>query len=202
MNNFLHTKKEKIMDKLSTKYERKAKRVARKGKRIAVLLAVVVLGALCFLAFYNVSKWYDANQVMFQSPIKIQSPILIKPRVAKKLTVVPVEAKKKEVVVRSEFEIITNTKYGDILWKIYQLETQRGKTDICRAKGNGYGGFGVMDNDGQIVCYPTFEKAVERASYWLGQLHPEKDLCSALCQYNLGIPNLKNCNYYQNYISL
>lgn len=191
------------VDKTTTKIERKAKRIARKMKLIAILVGCILALALVFWLFMGVSKWYDENKVIFQSPIiiKIQSPILIKPRVVKKAIVVPLKEAKKEVKPRTEFEIVVNTKYGDILWKIYQLETQRGLTDGCRLKGSGYGGFGVM-NAGEVICYPTFEKAVERASFWLAKMKPEANLVSALCQWNTGTSGLVNCSYYQSFISL
>jgi len=189
------------MDKITSKYERKAKRISKKLKLIAVVIGIIGACCLMGLAFYNVSRWYDENRVIFQSPIliKLQAPIVIKPR--KNDVVVPVKEAKKEVKERSEFEIVTNTKNGNILWNIYQLETQRGKTDGCRISGEGYGGFGVMDS-GKVVCYPTFEKAVERASYWLSKLEPEKNLVDALCTWNLGTRGMVNCHYYQSYLSL
>lgn len=195
----------KKVEKTAEKYEKKGRKVIKRLKYYAIALEVGLFVIGMFLAFMNISKWYDENKVSFQYPviIKFQAPVKIEKRVkeVKKLTQMPVEAKKKEVKPRTEFEIVTNTKYGDILWNIYQLESQRGLTDGCRLKGGGYGGFGVMDGS-EVVCYPTFEKAVERASYWLGKLEPEKNLVSALCAWNLGTKGLVNCHYYQDYISL
>ena len=196
----------KEMDRKTTEMERKVKKIGKKI-RFYGLIACILLGfGLAFYLFYKVSAFYDENRVLFQFPIKFQAPVRIEKRVkeVKNNATMPVEAKKKvekPVVAKSEFEIIINTKYGDILWKIYQLETQRGLTDGCRIRGNGFGGFGVM-NEGEVICYPTFEKAVERASFWLGKLEPEKSLASALCQWNLGQKGLINCIYYQDYISL
>ena len=112
-------------------------------------------------------------------------------------------------------------KDGAILWKIYFLESGLGDNDVCRKKGKGYAGFGVMDN-GDVVCYPTFETAVVRAQYWWGQLYPAKTLVDALCTWNQGCQKTKradgkevcltddegklipwaNCNYYQTYLAL
>ena len=199
MNNFL-TKK---VEKTAEKYEKTGKKVLKRLKVYAIALGVGLFVIGTFMAFMNISKWYDKNKVDFQSPIiiKLQYPILIKPRIVKKATVVPVAEAKKEVVARSEFEIVNTQKHGQILWNIYQLESGRGKADNCRKTGAGFGGFGVM-NAGEVICYPTFEKAVERANYWLEKMEPEKSLVSALCQWNLGTKGLVNCNYYQNYLSL
>lgn len=110
--------------------------------------------------------------------------------------------------VKTEKEIVMEQSNGQVLWKIYQLETQRGKTDYCRLSGRGFGGFGVMDNEGNVVCYPTFQKAAERANYWFSKLSPETNLVNALCTFNLGnnrnenreiIPHL-DCHYYQQFL--
>lgn len=201
MNNFL-TKK---VERKTTDIERKVKKIGKKVRFYGVIGAALIGCGLAIYIFLKINAWSFENKVILQSPIiiKIQLPFRIehKAKEVKKATVMPLKEARKEVKPRTEFEIVTNTKYGDILWNIYQLESQRGLTDSCRLKGNGYGGFGVMDDKG-VACYETFEKTVERASYWLGRLKPEKNLVSALCQWNLGVPNLVNCHYYQDYISL
>ena len=89
-------------------------------------------------------------------------------------------------------------KHGEILWKIYGLETTWGKNDYCRP--NGYGGFGVM-NAGKVVCYESFEKSVERAEYWLTKNGVDKDLAVSLCLWNEGVAR-NDCPYYKNYLTL
>lgn len=199
----------KKTDVLTTKIERKVKKTAKKLKFLAILIGILLsMGAVMFL-FFTVSKWYDENKVIFQYPviIKFQTPVRIEKRLKEvkkqaynppKLNDKVVEAR---VVPKTEFEIVNNSKYGQIMWKIYQLETQRGKTDNCRLTGAGYGGFGVM-NEGEVICYPTFEKAVERANYWLSKMKPEENLVDALCTWNTGIKGQVNCAYYQSYLSL
>ena len=122
MNNFLHTKKEKVIDKLSTKLEKKAKKTARKLKVLAVVIGIILAGALCFLAFYNVSKWYDENKVTFQSPIliKLQMPIVIQPR--KKAIVVPVKVVKNVITP----VVNTNADYERAYDKVWLMESGRG----------------------------------------------------------------------------
>ncbi len=108
--------------------------------------------------------------------------------------------------LRSEREIVFSHKHADVLWRVYQLESQRGLADYCRLNGKGYGGFGVLDNKSNIVCYPSFEVAVDRAEYWLVYNGIEKDLVNGLCSYNLGAlsQGVKhvNCMYYQNYLAV
>ena len=201
MNNFL-TKK---VEKTAEKYEKTGKKVLKRLKVYAIMLGVGLFVIGTFISFMNISKWYDENKVSFQSPItiKIQSPVKIEKRVkeVKKASVMPINAKIIAKAPRTEFEIVNAQRHGQILWRIYQLETQRGLTDYCRIKGNGFAGFGVM-NEGEVICYESFQKAVERAEYWFAKLEPEKNLTSALCAWNLGTKGLMNCNYYQDYISL
>jgi len=192
-------------DKKTTEIEKKVKKITKKMKVYAVIIGIIGAITLTGFCFYSVSRWYDENKVIFQTPviIKFQAPVVIQRREVAR----PKETRKeeplarKEIKEKTEFEIVQAQKHGNILWNIYQLETQRGKTDSCRIKGQGFGGFGVM-NEGEVICYPTFEKAVERAEFWLSKLEPEKNLVSALCQWNLGTKGLVNCQYYQDFISL
>jgi hypothetical protein len=103
---------------------------------------------------------------------------------------------------KSEKEIILSRKNGEVLWKIYGLESSWGRNDYCRQSGKGYGGFGVMNNK-EVVCYESFEKAVERAEYWFeNALKIAKgDLATALCYWNLGELQV-NCKYYQAFLTL
>jgi len=183
--------------KKTTEIEKKGKKIIKKMKVYAVIIGII--GAITFsgFCFYSVSKWYDENKVIFQSPIiiKIQTPVRIEKRAkqVKKAILMPVEAKITPERVKTEFEIVQAQKHGNILWNIYQLETQRGKTDSCRIKGQGFGGFGVM-NEGEVICYPTFDKAVERAEFWWDKLDKENTLDNNLCIWNTGISQ-PMCNY-------
>jgi len=209
----------KEMERKTDKIERKVKKIGRKIRFYATIGAVLLGIGLSFYVFMKVSSWYDENKVIFQYPvlIKFQTPVKIEKRtkeVKKQASTTPklndkvVEA---TPVAKTEFEVVNNSKYGQIMWKIYQLETQRGKTDNCRLTGAGYGGFGVM-NDKGVACYSTFELAVERANYWFGLLKPENNLVDALCSWNLGtkpppegqrpLNGFINCVYYQDYLSI
>jgi hypothetical protein len=160
-----------------------------------------------FMGFYGVCKWFDANKVVFKSPIviKLQAPITVEKRnpvIIKKKRVGVVKQVKAEAL--SEYDIVMKQPHGDVLWDIYMLESTRGLADHCRVSGEGWGGFGVMDDKHKVVCYPTFEQAAIRASYWFNKLNPQKNLVNALCVWNLGGVNAPyaNCQYYQKYLSL
>ena len=145
------------------------------------------------------------NHYYFQSPVKEWQCFMCSRDVNKvKVATVSAEINDKVVLtpvpVKNEYEIVMEQPHGEILWGIYQLESQRGKTDGCRKDGK-FGGFGVM-SQGQVMCYDTFEYAVERAEYWFAKLDPDKNLVGALCQWNTGSRGVINCSYYQDYLSL
>lgn len=168
---------------------------------LIVISGIVVVIYLLLMGLYFVSKWYDENRVVFNSPIviKLQAPIRVEKRIEPMPTIAPRPQNKPEE--RGERDIVMSMPHGEILWKIYQLETQRGKTDNCRITNRGYAGFGVTV-DGVVYCYPTFEKATRRAEYWFNELNPDQNLISALCQWNTGVGGLATCPYYQSYLSL
>jgi len=107
---------------------------------------------------------------------------------------------KTQILAPTEKDLIMAQTHGEVLWNIYQLETQRGKTDFCRIRGEGYGGFGVMTG-GEVVCYPTFEKAVERANYWYEQILAGRTQSEALCKWS-GHGDVADCEYHQNFLSM
>lgn len=103
----------------------------------------------------------------------------------------------------SEYEIVLMQPYGEVLWKIYGLETTWGKNDWCRLSGQGFGGFGVMFG-GEVVCYESFEVAANRASFWFSKLNPDANLVNALCVWNLGGVNApySECDYYYKFLQI
>lgn len=164
------------------------------------VLAFGVIGKSCWDGYRRTHQW------SFQTPVVIQSPIII---TKLKAAIQPTKVKtspKAELEPKlplTEYEQVMKVPHGKILWNVYDLESQRGETDYCRLNGKGFGGFGVKDGQkpvSHIVCYETFAKAVERAEYWFARLNPDKDLATALCTWNTGHPEV-NCHYYQNYLT-
>ena len=211
MNNFLKQK----VDRKTTEIENKIKKVKKtlsswKVKLLAILIGVSLFISMLFLAFYNISKWYDKHEVIFQFPITIDLhyPVVIKQRRPKTIKILITPTPKPETESENEKDIVLAQKHGDILWKIYQLETQRGLTDYCRNNNKGWGGFGTM-YDGEIICYKTFKEATERAEYWLTKFGVDSNLIDALCIWNLGknvinnkvVPHV-NCGYYQKFLTV
>lgn len=188
----------KDVEKTTTKIERKARRTVKKIAPKFIFISVI---AGIILALYLVTKfnnWSVTHKIRWQIPFR--TPVWIEEVKPEKIKVPVIVTPTPTSAPRSEKEIIDSKKHAEVLWKIYGLESTWGKNDGCRLNGKGYGGFGVM-NEGQVICYPTFEKAVERAEYWLISLGVDKDLATALCTWNTGVKQ-PNCHYYQSYLSL
>ena len=156
----------------------------RSAMKINTVTKILILSFFILATGYLVQKFFQYWN--------FQSPVLIQIRLP---TLTPTSKTSK---AKTEREIIMAQKHGEILWKIYGLETTWGKNDYCRP--NGYGGFGVM-NTGQVVCYESFEKAVDRAEYWLTKNGVDKDLAVSLCLWNEGVAR-NDCPYYKSYLTL
>jgi len=76
MNNLLNKK----VERETIRIEKKAKRIAKKMKLAAILIGSILAIGVVFFLFYQVSKWYDENRVIFQNPIILQAPIKIERR--------------------------------------------------------------------------------------------------------------------------
>lgn len=167
-----------------------------------------------FCMFYTISAlraWASTHSIELVSPVKFVNPIVIteleEPRslsdiqATQEAKIIPEDNKTAgdSGKVRSEKDIVMEQKDGKLLWAMYQLETQRGKTDFCRNNDRGYGGWGVKDR-GSIVCYATFKKATERAQYWLTKNKQNSTLAQALCRWS-GHGNVNDCTYYRNAVS-
>ena len=197
----------KWVEDATTRYEREIinakrrvtyhKNQEKKGMNAFIrnsFLVFTVLG----LVGVPVSNFFGNNTVSFRSPVVVEkrtsdfhSPISV---VSARETIEKAIPTPK---VSGEEAVIKAQKYGEVLWRIYQLETQRGKTDFCRLNNKGFGGFGVMV-DGKIVCYKTFTEAVERANYWWGEISNGRTLDSALCKW-AGHGDVVGCDYAYNY---
>lgn len=216
------TKKE--MRKLSRfmgKLEKKLKKVIDLSPFFSIGLGFT----LAIFAFIRVSMFLNEYSIKWQIPLRSPVVIVKKPLEQVRSPLAQVQAKEIGIEIpvtkkpESEKEIVLAQKHGVILWKIYQLETERGKTDWCRLNGLGFGGFGVkvknlVTGKSEIYCYPTFEKAVERAEFNIVKLGIDDNLIDTLCVWNLGfnreydvngkekiIPHT-NCKYYQDFLTV
>jgi hypothetical protein len=98
-------------------------------------------------------------------------------------------------------DIIFSKKHGDIIWRIYGLEssygTANGYNQWCRSKGM-WNDFGYAVHD--KVCFHTFEESVNAVENWV-EKHADLPLGKMLCYYNQG--NKKyNCDYSGNFLEL
>lgn len=196
----------------TTRIEKEINKVVTNTKLRILLIFLIFLGsvhlsnmALAWLQSKEIRPYLvisaQNQSITFQTPLrdrteedkKFHSPI---PQVQ------AVDTKAKEILptpkVSGEEAVVKAVKHGDILWKIYQLESQRGKEDYCRNNGKGFGGFGVKVNETTIACYPTFEIATERASYWFGENLNGRTLHGALCKWS-GFGDVADCFYARNY---
>jgi len=119
------------MSRKTTEIEKKGKKIIKKMKVYAVIIGII--GAITFsgFCFYSVSKWYDENKVIFQSPIiiKIQPPVVIQRREVAR----PKETRKIEPPVKQEKAYPNG--FEEAYDKVWLMESGRGtnKTGL-----NGY----------------------------------------------------------------
>lgn len=205
---------------VTRKVSRETTKIEKRINKIAPFISIAIGVSLALFAFIRVCMFFDAYSIKWQLPFR--TPVTITKRPVEKIhSPLAVEAKDRKtsptptpiIKIMTEKELVLSTKHGEQLWKIYQLESQRGKEDWCRNNNLGYGGFGIKV-DNKIVCYPTFQKAVERAEYWIVDMGIDKNLVNALCTWNLGFNRIKdangkekiiphtNCGYYQNYLAV
>lgn len=100
----------------------------------------------------------------------------------------------------SDYQIIAGKKNGPILWKIYALESSRGKHDGCKSQGK-FNGFGFGQSTHAWNCFDYFEEVVFKVDDWFEKQLDTKTLAEALCYYNEGIVK-SDCGYYRKYLSL
>lgn len=204
-------KKYEIPNKIEKHLRKNKKAWSRKGL-VAILTytIVVILTSLFVKSMWD--GYWRTHSWKFQSPVIFQTPVIIKevkPQ-AQKALVPEIDSKlqgsaklepKITTVPKSEEQIVKEMKHGEVLWKVYGLESTWGRADYCRNNNLGYAGYGVL-NEGKIVCYESFAKATERAEFWLVKNGlEEKPLANVLCIWNQGV-DTNECNYVKSYMSL
>lgn len=172
-----------------------AKRKGR-AKRYAALLTIITIVGLSFYATYKVNQFFEGNKLVFRTPI--QSPVLI---VKREIQTSQAQA---EVVIDpkelSEKDLILSQTHGDLIWRVYGLESNFGKLDNCRKSGM-FNGFGFKQHSKNWICYTSFAEVVSDVNDWFTQQLKTKSIPEALCFYNTG-NQIKNCDYYQKYLNI
>lgn len=96
--------------------------------------------------------------------------------------------------VKDPSELISEAKNASLLKAVYQLESQSGKEDSCKKKGQ-FNGFGLGRNSAQKWCFDTFQDAVTNADGWFtDKLSSGMSENQALCYWNTGIVS-RSCWY-------
>lgn len=170
----------------------------RKGraKRYFVLVALLAIIASGFYTTYKVNQFFEGHKLVFRTPI--QSPIMI---IAREVQAPQTQA---EVIINpkdlSEKDLILSQPNGDLLWRVYGLESQFGKLDNCRKSGM-FNGFGFKQHSKNWICYTSFKEVVSDVSDWFVDQLKTKSIPESLCFYNTG-NQIKNCEYYQKYLQI
>lgn len=99
---------------------------------------------------------------------------------------------------------IYTKKHGDVIWRIYGLESTWGKAyDGCKdnRQVNGFG-FGQTDDHSSWFCYPSRQAVVDSVEQWLEHHLDEEHMTlrDALCIYNQGTASL--CPYADHFLDL
>lgn len=106
------------------------------------------------------------------------------------------------VFTSQEQNKILSYKHGDILWRIYTLESSRGKHGFlyCQKKGlkNDFG-MGVLNNP--PMCFVTLDDELTYVSRWLDKQLAVMPLNQVLCYYNQGIKE-SSCEYSRDFMNL
>lgn len=179
--------------------------------------AAVFAMILMFWAVYSINAFFETYRFRFQTPVIIQTPMWIERRgeILKEATSsaqvapTPTPTTKPQVHIvqpvladerPTDKQIIMGKANGDILWKVYILESTRGKNDSCKDKGK-FNGFGYGQSTKVWNCFDTFEEVAHKVSVWFDDKMATLSLEEALCYYNEGVVK-KGCPYYQKYVSL
>ena len=188
-------------------------------RRVAAAILSLLLALLVglYAALFLVSNFFDEYKIVFQAPIVLQLPVVIQKRYISTVSNpgVPKNAPNKGNDVKktskpwyptvsdtdSEKALILAKKHGDLLWRVYGLESTWGKNDACKNSGK-YNGFGYGQNTSSWNCFDSFEEVVEKVNTWFDKRFKEGMAeAPALCYYNTGVKEV-NCKYYQNYLTL
>lgn len=183
---------------------------------------LALFGVLCLLTLTDM--FFDRYSL--QSPVVLRSPIIRRTQPKKnkentrpnlrqdlsKPTPTSNPTSKKEnspslvkQAIASEAtdeQLIKSYKHGELMWKVYGLESTWGKNDGCREKGQ-YNGWGYGQSTFTWNCFDSLQIVAGKVNAWFNKYIIEEgySVPEALCYYNTGTRQ-PNCMYYQNYLSL
>lgn len=190
-------------------------------RAVAIWTALSVIGiSVLFSILYAINSFFETYRFRFQTPIIVQAPMWIERRIAAiepveaspsatpKTTPAPTAKPEQSSIIQavyamdkpSDKTIIMGKTNGDIVWKVYGLESSWGKNDGCKDNGK-FNGFGYGQNTKVWNCFETFEEVAHKVSVWFETKMQTMSLSEALCLYNTGVQT-KTCGYYQKYLSL
>lgn len=197
--------------KLTTKRKQQLK-----TRLIKYTIALVLLLGVSGYGLYKINEWFNYHTFKFQTPIILQSPLIIEPRenvqeLPSGSSVIP-EAEAKEIDFSGATFISKATgttdqlstdksNITDVVRKVYRLESSSGKNDGCVTKGLGYNGYGYRQNKSEWKCFTSREEVAGYVEWQINKYLKTMDLPTALCYYNSGVKT-SNCEYYQNYLKI
>lgn len=104
-----------------------------------------------------------------------------------------------EVLKSLEGETSVSLSIGEIVEKVYQLESSKGKNVLC-PQGK-FNGFGYRQNKSEWVCYDTQEEPRQLVMNWFDEKLEKHTLKESLCLYNRGVIT-EECEYAQKFFSI
>jgi hypothetical protein len=186
------------------------KKPNKKKKYIFLGLLYITILICCM---YFISQFFDTYRLIWQSPIILQTPIKVEQRSTSIVSPVPEPlheaTKASSMVVQtveasepvSDYDIVMGKKNGDILWKVYKLESSLGKNDGCKKSGK-WNGFGYGQNTNVWNCFDTFEEVAYKVDAWFtDKFNKGYTVEESLCLYNVGT-RTNDCDYAKQYWNL
>lgn len=171
------------------KVKRKARRalLSWKTKAMAVFIGILLASITLFVAFYNMSQWYDKNKVTFQTPVQIRPPVLVEAREVQVATKGATLAQ--NVIVESNLPII-----NDLYRKIRFVESGAGmnKSDMldlhnyCQSIGQ-TNEIGYILEKGKKYCFIDYGEQWLTFKNWFTKRLATMTVQEAECVYNLGV---------------
>lgn len=180
----------------------------------ALITAAMVLSIVMLI---KINEFFDTYRFRFQSPVIIQAPMWIEKRpvisgidveatASATPTAIPTQKEQVKLVQPvyaqepTHEKIIRGKTNGDIVWKVFRLESSAGANDGCKRQGK-FNGFGYRQNSKEWVCYDTFEEVAHYVSVLFEERMQQMSLAEALCLYNTGTKS-KDCKYYRDFMAL